>query len=86
MGTTIVREYRIAQQIINKFKNNQIELTLLYKKYFYSQLPDIMDRIKDYEYELLPLEKKNNFDMEHLILEAEDYLRNIVPRLGGLPK
>lgn len=86
MGTTIVREYRIAQQIINKFKNNQIELTLDNKKYFYSQLPDTMDRIKDYEYELLPPEKKNNFDMEHLILEAEDYLRNIVPRLGGLPK
>jgi adenosine deaminase len=86
MGTTIVREYRIAQQIINKFKNNQLELTLENKKYFYSQLPDKMDRIKDYEYELLPPEKKDNFNMSHLILEAEEYLQNIVPRLGGQPK
>ena len=85
MGTTIVREYRIAQQIINKFKNNQVEITIGNKKYFYTQLPSTMDRIKDYDYELLPPDKKDNFDMEYLILEAEEYRTNVVPGLGGRP-
>lgn len=85
MGTTIVREYRIAQQIINKFKSNQLELTIDNKKYFYTQLPARMDRIKNYDYELLPPDKKDNFDMEHLIKQAEEYLCNIAPRLGGQP-
>jgi adenosine deaminase len=86
MGTTIVREYRIAQQIINKFKKNQVEITIGSKKYFYTQLPDTMDRIDGYDYELLPPDKKDNFDMENLIKEAEEYRTNVVPRLGGQPK
>ncbi|MUG97326.1 hypothetical protein F7734_35360 [Scytonema sp. UIC 10036] len=60
-------------------------MTLDNKKYFYAQLPDQMDRIENYDYELLPPDKKDNFDMQHLINEAEEYLINIVPRLGGQP-
>ncbi len=62
-----------------------MEITIGNKKYFYTQLPSTMDRIKDYDYELLPPDKKDNFDMEYLILEAEEYRTNVVPRLGGRP-
>jgi hypothetical protein len=44
-----------------------------------------MDRIRDYDYELLPPDKKDNFNMEYLIQQAEEYRINIVSRLGGQP-
>jgi hypothetical protein len=35
-------------------------------------------------YLIIP-DKKDNFDMQHLINSAKEYLINIVPRLGGKP-
>lgn len=70
IGTTIENEYRIAEQIIRRFINNEIPITINNQKYFYSQLPP---------------NKQSNFSLERIREEAKRYRKNTVPKLGGHP-
>jgi hypothetical protein len=81
MGTTLKEEYRLSGDIINKFKANEIEIPEGNIRYYYDQLPSSKDRNPNFEYRLISQEVQNNFDINRLKNEAENYQREIIPKL-----
>ena len=87
MGTTIEREYEIAQEAIDDFKSGKTPLidekgmTIYY--YDREQIPDFESRDEDYDYVAIPESKKGNFSVERLEQESDRYIDEIAPTLGS---
>lgn len=79
MGTSLQDEYKQAYRIMSLFTKNRIPIVVDNVHYYFSEIPDEGDREPGVEYKILPDEKRENFDIERLKKEAEDYSQRMQP-------
>jgi Adenosine deaminase len=80
-GTTLKNEYRVAQDIIGRFKDNETAITEGNKKYYYSELPSPDKRDSSFEYHLISSENRANFDINQIKNETETYQQEVLPKI-----
>jgi hypothetical protein len=86
MVTTIEREYNEANKIIERFKTGEeglVQITIGNERIYYDEntAPPLDRRESEYIYKPLPADRKENFTMEYLKNQAEEYKKNDVPKL-----
>jgi thymidylate synthase len=84
MNTTIVEEYERASEIIESFKTKKdLQIIEDNKRIYYDEntAPPLDERKSEYIYEPLPADRKENFTIEYLKKQAEEYKKNDVPKL-----
>jgi Adenosine deaminase len=86
MGTTMPREYELANEAINRFttgktglRNEEAKVIYYYDK---SQIPKADKREDGYTYLPLPEGKRDGFTIDRLRNEEVGYYDNIAPNIG----
>ena len=84
IGTTIQREYDVVEDIIERFRNNQIGFVMSPRgaRFWFSEIPALV-QAQDTEFRenILSRESQLKFDIRHVVAAAERYRAQDAPRL-----
>jgi hypothetical protein len=81
MGTTLRKEHEVAQGIIDRFKANEIDITEGSIKYYYSEIPALHNRDPRFDYQLIPKDRQDQFNMEQIKNETKMYREEVIPKI-----
>lgn len=84
IGTTIQREYNVVDDILKRFKNNQIGFFLdkVNTRFWYSEVPELVqDEDTGHTEFVISKASQAKFDIQHVLETAENYMRDHAPRL-----